>query len=89
MSGTELKIIIQNKWYLFANSQEGDQSLIPPVISLSTEHVNDGGIYLLENGDDCLIYIGNSVDSDILRQLFCISSVDEIPAQVIIIFFSP
>ncbi|XP_050275700.1 protein transport protein Sec24-like At4g32640 isoform X3 [Quercus robur] len=66
------------------NSKEGDQSLVPPVISLSTEHVNDGGIYLLENGEDCLIYIGNSVDSDILQQLFCISSVDEIPAQFVL-----
>nr|XP_023914627.1 protein transport protein Sec24-like At4g32640 isoform X2 [Quercus suber] len=66
------------------NSKEGDQSLVPPVISLSTEHVNDRGIYLLENGEDCLIYIGNSVDSDILRQLFCISSVDEIPAQFVL-----
>ncbi|KAL0005072.1 hypothetical protein SO802_012633 [Lithocarpus litseifolius] len=65
------------------NSKGGDQSLVPPVISLSTERVNDGGIYLLENGEDCLIYIGNSVDSDILRQLFSISSVDEIPAQLI------
>ncbi|XP_075657285.1 protein transport protein SEC24 C-like isoform X1 [Castanea sativa] len=66
------------------NSKEGDQPLVPPVISLSTEHVNDGGIYLLENGVDCLIYIGNLVDSDILRQLFCISSVDEIPAQFVL-----
>ena len=58
------------------------------MIPLSSEHVNDAGIYLLENGEDCLIYIGNSVDSDILQQLFSFSSVDEIPTQVII-FFPP
>jgi protein transport protein SEC24 len=53
------------------------------VIPLSSEHVNDDGIYLLENGEDCLIYIGNSVDSNILQQLFGISSPNEIPTQVL------
>ncbi|KAL6973621.1 hypothetical protein U1Q18_027806 [Sarracenia purpurea var. burkii] len=66
------------------NSKETDRSLIPPAIPLSSEHVSDDGIYLLENGEDCLIYIGNSVDPDITRQLFGISSVDEIPTQFIL-----
>lgn len=57
--------------------------LIPPTIPLSSEHVSDDGIYLLENGDDGLIYIGNSVNPEVLRQLFGISSVEEIPSQVV------
>lgn len=65
------------------NWQEGDRPLIPPTIPLSSEHVSDDGIYLLENGDDGLIYIGNSVNPDIMRQLFGISSVDVIPSQVV------
>lgn len=56
--------------------------MIPVAIPLSSEQVNDNGIYLLENGEDCLIYIGSSVDPDTTRQLFGISSVDEIPSQV-------
>jgi len=56
---------------------------VPAAIPLSSEHVTDEGIYLLENGDDALIYVGNSVDADILSKLFGTSSVDEIPTQVI------
>ena len=59
-----------------------EESLIPPVIPLSSEHLTEDGIYLLENGEDCLIYIANSADPNIMRQLFGISSVDEIPSQV-------
>jgi protein transport protein SEC24 len=44
--------------------------------------VNDNGVYLLENGQDVSIYIGNSVNPDILQKLFGISSVAEIPTQV-------
>jgi protein transport protein SEC24 len=55
------------------------------VIPLSSDHVNDDGIYLLENGEDCLVYIGNSVDSNILQQLFGISSPNEIPTQVLFV----
>ncbi|GAB4858715.1 Protein transport protein Sec24C [Ancistrocladus abbreviatus] len=65
-------------------SKEMDGSLIPDVTPLSSEHVSDEGIYLLENGIDALIYIGNSSDHHILQQLFGISSVDEIPAQFVL-----
>lgn len=66
------------------NSKETDGSVIPVAIPLSSEQVNDNGIYLLENGEDCLIYIGSSVDPDTTRQLFGISSVDEIPSQFVL-----
>ncbi|KAM0963448.1 hypothetical protein FF1_022556 [Malus domestica] len=66
------------------SKREGDDSLIPPVIPLSSEHVRNEGIYLLENGDDCLIYIGNLVDSGILQQLFGITSADELPTQFVL-----
>lgn len=59
-----------------------DESLIPPAIPLSSEHVSDDGIYLLESGEDCLIYIGNSANPYIIQKLLGISSVDEIPSQV-------
>lgn len=61
-----------------------DGSIIPPFLPLSSEHVSDEGIYLLENGEDALIYIGSSVDSSILHQLFGISSVDEVPTQFVL-----
>lgn len=59
------------------------RSIIPPNIPLSSKNVSEEGIYLLENGEECIICIGNSVDSNILQQLFGISSVDEITSQVV------
>ncbi|XP_011032475.1 PREDICTED: protein transport protein Sec24-like At4g32640 isoform X1 [Populus euphratica] len=63
------------------DSQEADGSRIPPALALSSEYVSEDGIYLLENGQDGLIYIGNSVNSETLQKLFGISSVAEIPTQ--------
>ncbi|KAM7280123.1 hypothetical protein ACFE04_007257 [Oxalis oulophora] len=63
------------------NSNDGDESIIPPALPLTSENISDEGIYLLENGQDALIYVGNSVDSNILLKLFGVSSVDEIPSQ--------
>ncbi|KAF7123253.1 hypothetical protein RHSIM_Rhsim12G0137600 [Rhododendron simsii] len=65
-------------------SKETDGSIVPPSIPLSSEHVNDDGIYLLENGEDCLIYVGSSVDPGVMRQLFGISSLDEIQPQFVL-----
>ncbi|KAI8528602.1 hypothetical protein RHMOL_Rhmol12G0160500 [Rhododendron molle] len=65
-------------------SKETDGSIIPPSIPLSSEHVNDDGIYLLENGEDCLIYVGSSVDPGVMRQLFGISSLNEIQPQFVL-----
>lgn len=62
--------------------QEADGSIIPPSIPLSSEHITDDGIYLLENGEDALIYVGNSVDTEILQQIFGAPSVDGISTQV-------
>ncbi|MFS7924744.1 putative Gelsolin-like domain-containing protein [Helianthus anomalus] len=61
--------------------KETEGSVIHPVIPLSSEKVNEHEIYLLENGEDCLIYIGSTADPDTMRKLFGISSVDEIPSQ--------
>ncbi|TYI21674.1 hypothetical protein ES332_A06G054000v1 [Gossypium tomentosum] len=66
------------------STKEGDESVLPPIIPLSSEHVSDDGIYFLENGEDALIYFGSSVDSSILQQLFGFTSVDEAPAQFVI-----
>lgn len=66
------------------NSKDDDGSIIPPTIPLSSEQVTDDGIFLLENGEDGLIYVGNMVASDILRQIFGVSTVDEIPPQFVL-----
>ena len=68
--------------------QEDDESLLPASIPLSSENINDDGIYLLENGEDGLIYIGNMANPETLQQIFGVSSVDGLPAQVTFVSFS-
>ncbi|KAK4765122.1 hypothetical protein SAY86_026212 [Trapa natans] len=66
--------------------EEEDGSMVPTSIPLSSEHLSDGRIYLLENGDDALIYVVALVDSGILLQLFSAFKVEEIPSQAIFSF---
>ncbi|KAG6404126.1 hypothetical protein SASPL_136366 [Salvia splendens] len=63
------------------DEKESEDSIIPAIIPLSSIHISDEGIYLLENGIDCLVYVGASVQQNILTQLFGISSVEEISNQ--------
>ncbi|KAG6517086.1 hypothetical protein ZIOFF_020466 [Zingiber officinale] len=63
-------------------SKENAGSLSSSNIPLSSEHINDDGIYLLENGEDCLIYVGDMVNPDTLQKLFGVTSVDGLPTQV-------
>lgn len=63
-------------------TQEENGSLLASTIFLSSEHIKDDGIYLLENGEDGLIYIGNMANQDTLQQLFGVSSVEGLPSQV-------
>jgi len=63
--------------------QDTEGSVLPPPIPLSSEHISNEGVYFLENGEDGLLFVGESVDSDILQKLFAVSSAAEIPNQVI------
>ncbi|MED6150036.1 hypothetical protein PIB30_068249 [Stylosanthes scabra] len=51
---------------------------------LKCEHISEEGIYLLENGHDCLIYVGESVSPDTVRRLFGVASIDEIPTMFVL-----
>ncbi|CAH2077179.1 unnamed protein product [Thlaspi arvense] len=59
-------------------------SVLPPPIPLSSEHISNEGVYFLENGEDGLLYVGESVDSDILQKLFAVPSAAEIPNQYVL-----
>ncbi|KAL8153605.1 hypothetical protein V2J09_011365 [Rumex salicifolius] len=65
-------------------SKEISEAVIPTAIPLSSEHVSEEGIYLLENGMDALLYVGSSTDPQIVQQLFGTSRVDEIPTQLVL-----
>ncbi|GAB2234597.1 hypothetical protein Droror1_Dr00003854 [Drosera rotundifolia] len=65
-------------------SKETDGAIIPPPTPLSSEHVSDEGVYLLENGIDAFIYLGSAVNPQIVQQVFGVSSIEEIPAQFVL-----
>lgn len=73
-------------------SQDDEETVVPSPIPLQSENLKDEGVYFLENGDDALIYVGESVNSDILQKLFDVPSAAEIPSQVskliAIVFFT-
>jgi len=48
---------------------------------LNSENVQEDGIYLLENGEDGLIYVGNMVNPATLEQIFGVSSLAALPVQ--------
>lgn len=65
-------------------SKEEDVPLIHSTIPLSSENIQDNGIYLLENGEDALIYVGSTVNPDTIEQLFGVASADGIPTQLVL-----
>lgn len=62
--------------------QDNEENVVPSSIPLQSEHLSDEGVYFLENGEDGFIYIGESVNSDILQKLFDVHSAADLPSQV-------
>ncbi|KAJ4872629.1 Protein transport protein Sec24-like [Raphanus sativus] len=66
------------------DAKDDEGSGLPPSIPLSSEHISNEGIYFLENGEDGLLYVAESVDSGILQKLFGVPSAAEIPSQYVL-----
>jgi protein transport protein SEC24 len=65
-------------------SRGDDESLIPSPLMLNSENVHEDGVYLLENGEDGLIYVGNVVDPATLEQIFGVTSLAALPSQLLL-----
>ncbi|OQU83439.1 hypothetical protein SORBI_3005G114800 [Sorghum bicolor] len=63
-------------------SRDDDDSLVPSPLMLNSENVQEDGVYLLENGEDGLIYVGNMVNPGTLEQIFGVSSLAALPVQL-------
>ncbi|XP_062201899.1 protein transport protein SEC24 B-like [Phragmites australis] len=63
-------------------SRHDDDSLIPTPLTLNSENIHDDGVYLLENGEDGFIYVGNSVNPVTLEQIFGVSSLAGVSNQL-------
>ncbi|GJN12878.1 hypothetical protein PR202_ga31198 [Eleusine coracana subsp. coracana] len=64
--------------------REDDESLVPTPLTLNSENIRDDGVYFMENGEDGLLYVGNSVHPAILEQLFGVSSLAAVPNQLVL-----
>ncbi|KAG0560568.1 hypothetical protein M758_10G185600 [Ceratodon purpureus] len=53
-------------------------AILPPTLSLSSENLEHDGIYLLENGEDALLYVNLQASREVLHQLFGVHSIDEL-----------
>ncbi|KAL6630501.1 hypothetical protein ACP70R_028574 [Stipagrostis hirtigluma subsp. patula] len=61
-----------------------DDSLIPSPLMLNSENISEDGVYLLENGEDGLIYVGSTVNPSVLEQMFGVSSLAALPSQLVL-----
>jgi len=55
---------------------------------LNSENVQEDGVYLLENGEDGLIYVGNMVNPATLEQIFGVSSLAALPVLASLVVVS-
>ncbi|CAM0950023.1 unnamed protein product [Alopecurus aequalis] len=65
-------------------SRDDEDSLIPNPLTLNSENIQDDGIYLLENGEDGFIYVGNAVNTATLEQIFGLPSLAGVPNQLVL-----
>jgi protein transport protein SEC24 len=52
-------------------------AILPKVVPLSSENLDQDGIFLLENGEDGFLYVGMQASPDIIHQLFGVQSAEE------------
>jgi protein transport protein SEC24 len=52
-------------------------AILPKVVPLSSENLDQDGIFLLENGEDGFLYVGMQASPDIVHQLFGVQSAEE------------
>ena len=52
--------------------------VLPACIRLSREHLSREGIYLMNNGNTLTLYIGDSVDSNVLKEIFGVTQLNAV-----------
>eukprot|EP00958_Prasinococcus_capsulatus_P019511 scaffold2408_cov386-Prasinococcus_capsulatus_cf.AAC.19 len=57
------------------------EPILPSTTALSSQELLPDGVFLLENGEEMLIYVGNMVPSDTLLQLFNVTSISALGTE--------
>ncbi|CAI5466189.1 unnamed protein product [Closterium sp. Yama58-4] len=58
--------------------QEQQHEHLPSALPLSSEKLEPDGVFLVENGEEAVVWVGREADSHLLFDLFGLRSVDEI-----------
>jgi len=60
------------------NSNEGGMVNLPPIVTLSSEHLIRNGLFLMEDSQQILLWFGRDYPSDALHQILGVTSFDNI-----------
>ena len=62
-----------------AGTQGADgQVILPPPLELSSEHLHQEGIFLLDSSEDMYLWVGKFVPSATLQAVFGVASLEEV-----------
>jgi protein transport protein SEC24 len=60
------------------STDEGDK-IDPPRLQLSSERLDSRSMFLMDNGSNVFIYVGSNTNPSIIKNVFGLNSVNEIP----------
>merc|ERR1719512_16718 len=65
------------------NLDEQGQVPLPEMLNLTSESMQQDGIYLLEDGETMLMWIGRAVPNELLQTLFGAPSFDQMDTNMV------
>jgi protein transport protein SEC24 len=82
MSMSELPVHFYPKLYPLHRLLElTPDQVLPPRIRLSQEFLEQHGLYLLDNGSQLLLWVGNMIDPEVLSKIFGVAQISALPAH--------
>eukprot|EP00898_Chlorokybus_atmophyticus_P000326 jgi/Chlat1/1294/Chrsp118S01733 len=67
------------------SKEETARGVLPPVLSLSSEKLDHDGLFLLENSDEALLWVGRAANPEALQQVFGAPTVDHIKPNMFVL----
>ncbi len=78
-----LPVLLYPRLFSLHNIMDSDQKrYYPPCVRLSHEYIEPHGIYLLENTQKLVIWIGQQVDPQLLSQIFGVSQLNAVNVNI-------
>lgn len=71
----------------YGEINEYNQIQYPPLVRVSGERMDHSGAYILENGQQMVLWISRGIPVSFLEDVFGVSSVEEVDIQQVALFF--